>query len=186
MHAGLPVLEELEIATPCSASWDEMTGDDRVRHCGSCDLDVFNLSGMTRNEARELVAGVTGRMCVRMLKRHDGTVITQDCPTALARARRRVWAIASVAAAIAGSAIAAICGVTLMVRRPDNAEHADVFKKSLTLEALVSAFTAQPIPIVQPHYAIAGGITAPPPQQVVSTPIPVPPPPPGTAKASMP
>ena len=44
-------LDDIQIATPCSASWDDMRGDDRVRHCGDCRMNVYNLSEMTRAEA---------------------------------------------------------------------------------------------------------------------------------------
>ena len=53
----LPILDNLRIAAPCSASWDRMLGDDRVRHCGDCNKNVYNLSGMTRDEAEALIAG---------------------------------------------------------------------------------------------------------------------------------
>jgi hypothetical protein len=57
-----------------------MTGDERVRYCPHCRLNVFNLSEMGRTEAEELVAQATGRLCVRYYQRSDGTVMTQDCP----------------------------------------------------------------------------------------------------------
>ena len=82
-------LDRLEIATPCKASWDGMSGDDRVRFCGLCKLNVYNLSGMTREQAETLVRTSEGRVCVRMFKRADGTVITQDCPVGLAARMKR-------------------------------------------------------------------------------------------------
>ncbi len=48
---SLPVLEDVRIASPCSASWEDMTGDARVRFCGKCAKNVYNLSEMTRDEA---------------------------------------------------------------------------------------------------------------------------------------
>jgi hypothetical protein len=42
----MPNLDEIEIATPCPASWEAMTGDDRSRFCGQCRLNVYNLSAM--------------------------------------------------------------------------------------------------------------------------------------------
>jgi hypothetical protein len=95
MTTRLPMaLEDLRIATPCSADWDEMSGDARVRFCGSCEKNVYNLSAMTRAEAEALVREREGRICVRLFQRRDGTVITSDCPVALERQRlhRRVWA----------------------------------------------------------------------------------------------
>ena len=70
----LPVLDNIRVASPCSAEWNGMTGDDRVRHCGACDKSVFNLSGMTREEAETLIIAKQGKLCVRYFQRKDGTI----------------------------------------------------------------------------------------------------------------
>ena len=72
-------LDLITIASPCSASWEAMEGDDRVRHCKQCHLDVYDLSNMRRDEAERFVAANEGEACVRFLQRPDGTVITEDC-----------------------------------------------------------------------------------------------------------
>lgn len=82
-------LELIQIASPCTADWNTMPGDERMRHCGECHLNVFNLSDMTRDEALAFLAQRSGRTCVRMFKRSDGTVITRDCPIGLAAVRAR-------------------------------------------------------------------------------------------------
>lgn len=104
-------LEDLRIASPCSASWDAMIGDARVRHCGQCKLNVYNLSGMTRDDATALLEAHEGKVCVRLLQRADGTVVTRDCADQLARARRGGLASFAVALALGGSLLAAACGV---------------------------------------------------------------------------
>jgi len=84
-------LETIEIATPCGADWNQMKGDDRARFCGMCRLNVYNLSGMTREQAEALVREKEGKLCVRLFQRQDGTVITLDCPVGFpARARRKL------------------------------------------------------------------------------------------------
>jgi hypothetical protein len=97
------VLENIRIATPCSADWDDMSGDARVRFCGKCEKNVYNLSAMSREEGEALVREKEGRLCVRLYQRADGTVITNDCPVGMQRARlrARVWAKISGAAASA-------------------------------------------------------------------------------------
>jgi hypothetical protein len=57
-----------------------MFGDERVRHCSSCNLNVYNLSGMTRREVSDLVHLAEGRLCIRFFRRKDGTLLTADCP----------------------------------------------------------------------------------------------------------
>ena len=54
---------ELRIASPCSADWDRMVGDERVRHCAACNLDVYNFSAMASAEVEQIVAEREGRLC---------------------------------------------------------------------------------------------------------------------------
>jgi hypothetical protein len=42
------LLDRIRIASPCKVSWDEMAGDDRVRFCGHCAKDVYDLSALGR------------------------------------------------------------------------------------------------------------------------------------------
>jgi hypothetical protein len=80
-----------------------MTGDDRVRFCEHCRKNVYNLSSMSHDEAAALVRQTEGRLCVRFYRRHDGTILTNDCPVGLRAARR--WArthIAGIAALLGG------------------------------------------------------------------------------------
>ena len=104
----LPILENIHVAAPCPADWNKMLGNNRVRHCGECNLNVYNLSEMTRKEAERLVRNHEGRLCVRFYRRADGTILTQNCPIGLKALVRRVSRMAGtmVAACMSiGSAI---------------------------------------------------------------------------------
>ena len=103
----LPILDNIRIATPCSASWDRMLGDDRMRHCGDCNKNVYNLSGMTRDEAEALIAAKNGDLCARYFQRADGTIITSDCVVGVSRRRKRRLIAAGAAALLAGGGLAA-------------------------------------------------------------------------------
>jgi hypothetical protein len=84
-------LNNLKVASPCSQDWNAMIGNDRKRFCGECKLNVYNLSGMTRTEAENLLLNSEGgRLCVRFYKRADGTVLTQDCPVGWEALKKRV------------------------------------------------------------------------------------------------
>ena len=89
-RAKLPVLPNIRIATPCTADWNAMTGDARVRHCASCDKEVFNLSAMTRAEAEALVVEKNANLCARYYQRKDGTILLADCEVGRAQQRRRL------------------------------------------------------------------------------------------------
>ena len=82
-------LDQVAITTPCSVPWETMPGDERIRHCGQCRQDVYNIAGLTRLEAQRLIADRQGRLCARILRRPDGTVVTADCWSRLRAARRR-------------------------------------------------------------------------------------------------
>jgi hypothetical protein len=83
-------IDRLRIAAPCPISWEQMTGDNRVRFCDHCNLNVYNISELTRVEAGALIASNEGRLCAKLFRRADGTVLTNDCPVGLRALRRRV------------------------------------------------------------------------------------------------
>ena len=95
MRHPLPVLDRfdcldhIEIPLPCEVPWDSMAGDARVRHCGQCRQNVYNIASMTRPEALRLMESSGGRVCVRIFRRPDGTVLTADCHERLRQARQR-------------------------------------------------------------------------------------------------
>ena len=89
-------LSNVRIASPCPADWEKMVGDERVRHCAECNLNVYNLSAMTERQVQELIAGSRGkRLCTRFYRRVDGTVLTQDCPWSLRAMGRNASRIAA-------------------------------------------------------------------------------------------
>jgi hypothetical protein len=85
MQNSLSILDNIQIASPCPMSWDAMTGDERARHCNQCEKHVYNISEMTRDEAEQLIIEKEGRLCLRLHRRHDGKVMTADCPVGLRR-----------------------------------------------------------------------------------------------------
>ena len=93
-------LNNIRIASPCLADWNEMYGDGRKRFCGDCKLNVYNLSGMTKDEAEALIMNAEGRLCVRFYKRADGSVITADCPVGWAKVKQRTKLYATAVASL--------------------------------------------------------------------------------------
>lgn len=101
-------LDHVKVASPCSADWDAMIGNERSRFCGQCKLNVYNLSSMTRAEAEHLIASAEGRLCVRFYRRADGSILTENCPVGLRAVRRRMK---SVARAISTAVLSFLAGV---------------------------------------------------------------------------
>ena len=93
-------LNKIQIAAPCSADWNEMVGDDRKRHCSECKLNVYNLSEMTQREAENFLIKAEGRVCLRIYRRSDGTVLTQNCPVGWQAIKKRVSRTATAAFAL--------------------------------------------------------------------------------------
>ncbi|CAN5550811.1 hypothetical protein BH10BDE1_BH10BDE1_33240 [soil metagenome] len=92
-------LSKIQIASPCHEDWSKMSGDERSRHCAACKLNVFNVSEMTKAEAEAMILSRLGkeRVCVKLMRRHDGTIITKDCPVGLSRVRKFRMKVASLA-----------------------------------------------------------------------------------------
>jgi predicted Fe-S protein YdhL (DUF1289 family) len=114
-HSSHPSpLENLHIASPCHAEWDAMSGDEQARFCKGCQKNVFNISMMSRAEAEKLIREKEGHLCVRYAQRADGTIITQDCPVGLEKAKiaaLRPWRyFAAGVAALLASVVTAFGG----------------------------------------------------------------------------
>lgn len=94
-------VDDVMIAAPCPAKWEEMQGDDVKRFCDKCALNVYNTSELTSQEIMDLMEQSEGRTCLRLYRRQDGTLITKDCPVGttmrerIERARRRMQTAAA-------------------------------------------------------------------------------------------
>jgi hypothetical protein len=64
MRTRLPVIR---VTAPCDVGWDNLVGDERIRFCGHCEKQVYNLTVMSRDEIAALVA-TGGERCVRIRK----------------------------------------------------------------------------------------------------------------------
>ena len=88
-------LNNLTIPSPCNADWNSMIGNDQVRFCEHCNLDVHNLSLTTRSQAERLIARSNGRLCVRYHRDSAGRPLTLPVRQKLHRIGRRVSRIAA-------------------------------------------------------------------------------------------
>ncbi len=109
----LPLLDQVRVASPCNARWEDMTGDDKSRFCGKCEKNVYNLSAMTREEAELLVLEREGQLCARFFRRADGTMITQDCPVGVRRKRLRLVGVLALGGGVAAMASGLAAGMLM-------------------------------------------------------------------------
>jgi hypothetical protein len=88
-----------------------MRGNERVRFCGECCMNVYNLSNMSKKDAEALILNAEGRLCVRYYNRADGTVLTNNCPVGLRAIKRRVSGISR---ALISSVISFFAGIAVL------------------------------------------------------------------------
>lgn len=115
-------LEDIRVASPCSANWNDMYGNDRMRFCRECKLNVYNLSGMSREEAENLVINAEGRLCVRFYRRQDGTIITENCPVGWAKVKARAKVYVTAAFSLIMALFGGLFFVSLFNRRTEPAQ----------------------------------------------------------------
>lgn len=87
------LLNRVYIATPCHVDWDSMRGDERTRFCGQCNLNVYNVAALSNQEALKFLQGAQEgqeRFCLRLYRRPDSTVLTDNCPIGLRKIRDHI------------------------------------------------------------------------------------------------
>jgi uncharacterized protein (DUF2141 family) len=82
-----------------------MQGDERVRHCSECNLNVYNFSAMSEREIQRLLLAKNGKVCARWYRRRDGTILTADCPVGFRARIKRI-------SLVAGTALSALFGMS--------------------------------------------------------------------------
>lgn len=90
MTAQKKLLDSIMIAAPCNMGWENMEGDERVRFCNQCSLNVYNLSGMSDQEAEALLQEKGTNLCISLYRRADGTVLTENCPVGLRKIKAKL------------------------------------------------------------------------------------------------
>jgi hypothetical protein len=108
-------LDVIEVRSPCTANWNQMSGDRQTRFCQHCQKHVHNLSAMAADEAERLVCQNAGKLCVRFERDAAGRVITLDYGgSTRPRWSWRVWTLVALAAAlITGSVQAVLFGTRI-------------------------------------------------------------------------
>ena len=144
-------VNNLKVASPCSVAWDSMSGTERSRYCQLCKLNVYNIAGMTRSEVETMIATREGRLCIRMLRRRDGTVITSDCPVGLRAYQKRV-------ARFAGAVLASLLGlVSVSFAQKESRKSIDASKAKIERVAAQNDINELTVTVVDPNGALVTG-----------------------------
>jgi hypothetical protein len=99
------LLDDVMVAAPCDVPWETMQGDERVRRCSGCSKNVYNISDMSEREAEELLKSHENP-CLRLFRRADGNLITDNCPRGLRKLRDRCRKVAAAAAGLLATFLA--------------------------------------------------------------------------------
>ncbi|HUN63201.1 MAG TPA: carboxypeptidase-like regulatory domain-containing protein [Candidatus Sulfotelmatobacter sp.] len=124
---------QFRIASPCSADWNRMPGDNRVRYCAQCHRNVYNFSTLSPKEIERLVLEHEGQLCARYYRRADGSMLAQNCPVAVRDMLR--WTTR-----IAAGVLAAVASVSPTLSKPSPQQpstsqtHIHSAKKSLSIK----------------------------------------------------
>lgn len=101
--------QRLQIASPCSSSWEAMHGDERRRHCLECDKRVYDFARLTQREIDGVIEASRGDLCARLTRDGWGRLVTlQPAVTANPLVSRRpsplVTAMVTAALGLGGTA----------------------------------------------------------------------------------
>lgn len=163
----LAILEDIRVASPCTMSWDDMTGGDRVRFCAACQKNVFNIADMTRKEAMDLFRSTEGRVCARFYRRKDGTILTADCPVgvrmAAKRAKKALFAAVGASLGVLGAFLAFFVGAPLrrVAIDPTVSTTTSTYTKSVLVGKPPIVEPTPIVELVQPHVELMGDIVWP-------------------------
>jgi len=145
-------VNSLRIASPCSVGWETMSGDERTRHCHLCSLNVYNVSALTPAEVENLILKREGRVCIRMYRRADGTVLTKDCPVGFRAIQKR-------AARFAGATLATILGLfSISFGQKDDKKAVDASKVKITRTVSITEDSELAGAVVDANGAVIPGV----------------------------
>ena len=73
-------LQRLQVASPCTSSWEAMDGDGSRRHCLQCDKPVYDFAQLTPREIAGVIQASQGKLCARLTRDDWGRLLTQEPP----------------------------------------------------------------------------------------------------------
>lgn len=149
-------LDLIKIAAPCPITWEQMMGDERVRFCHHCQLNVYNLSSLNKADAEALLASTEGRLCARLYRRSDGTVLTSDCPVGVRALRKKVARSVAAVFALVGSLTTVALGQSRSSKQDSCKPQVRITQREINSSSQASTITGQ---VTDPIGALVPGAT---------------------------
>jgi Predicted outer membrane protein len=149
-------LDRIKIAAPCPIAWEQMVGDERGRFCHHCQLNVYNLSSLNKADAEALLASTEGRLCARLYRRSDGTVLTSDCPVGVRAVRKKLARTAAAVFALVGSLTTVALGQSKSTKQDSCTTQVSITQREINSSSQTSIITGQ---VTDPNDALVPGAT---------------------------
>lgn len=115
MSAQKARLAQLQVVSPCTSDWTQMSGADWKRHCAQCNKSVYDFAQMRQQEVAAIVAAHHGSLCARLTRGADGSLLTYEPPPDSASIKRRT---SPVAAAVMAAVLGLSAPVAAQTARP--------------------------------------------------------------------
>ncbi len=120
-------VDSKKMATPCTFTWSESGGKDRVRACSQCRAQVYDFTGMELDDAEALIFKQESLKKATLFKRADGKFMTKNCPLQAQR-KRNLFLLCIFGALVMLSAVA----VLIMMPPQPNPPEPTIVDKSKT------------------------------------------------------
>ncbi len=88
MKKEYPRLKNLQLVHPCPINLAGLDPAEKENFCKSCNKEVYNLSVLSSDEAETLLEEKGREACVMFVRKNDGRIVTDNCPTFLRPLRR--------------------------------------------------------------------------------------------------
>ncbi len=111
-------VDSKKMATPCSFTWSESSGKERVRACSQCRTQVYDFTGMELDDAEALIFKQESVKNATLFKRVDGKFMTKNCPLQAQR-KRNLFLLCIFGALVLLSAVAVLIMMPPAAKPPE-------------------------------------------------------------------
>ena len=98
-------LPAIQIESPCSMDWKDLSGSEESRFCASCQKNVLNFETMSEAQIRNSLARGSD-ICARIVRDNQGSIVTADSHRKPKRRLKLASKLATLAASVLTVSIA--------------------------------------------------------------------------------
>jgi hypothetical protein len=110
-------IRNYNLASPCPMASEPMTGPERFRICRECEHYIYEFSGLSLHDSKQIVFKREGKATPTFYRREDGTFTTVDCPKSPAKQLQK-WLTLGVDAAVGFMVLSLV--IFAVTNKPDS------------------------------------------------------------------